>query len=179
MITMAEIDPVLALALRACMALLFAAAALHKLSDPMAFRSVLSDYRLVPDGLVTPIAWATGVGELLLAVAFLLPAAGLLPALAAAALLTVYSCAIAINLLRGRRDLDCGCGGPPQRLHPGLLGRNLALVAAGLMACAPTSARALGWLDGLSFLGTVACASLLWAASNRLMSLSSPSGEEA
>ena len=102
-----------------------------------------------------------------------------LPALAAAVLLTVYSCAIAINLLRGRRDLDCGCGGPPQRLHPGLVGRNLALVAMGLLACAPVNTRQLGWLDGLSFAGTVACATLLWAASNRLMSLSSPSGEEA
>ena len=55
----------------------------------------------------------------------------------------------------------------------------LFLVAMGLLACAPINARQLGWLDGLSFAGTVACASLLWAASNRLMSLSSPSREEA
>lgn len=173
-----ELDPVLTLALRACMALLFASAGLHKLGDPIAFRSVLSDYRLLPDSLVTPAAWAAGTGELLLALAFLVPAAGMLPALAATALLTLYSCAIAVNLLRGRHDLDCGCGGPPQRLHPGLVARNLVLVAASLLACAPTSARTLGWLDGLSFLGTVACATLLWAASNRLMALVPATGEK-
>ena len=31
------------------------------------------------------------------------------------ALLLTYAIAIAINLARGRRDLDCGCAGPNER----------------------------------------------------------------
>ena len=37
------------------------------------------------------------------------------PACAAAALLALYAGAIAINLIRGRRDIDCGCAGAARR----------------------------------------------------------------
>ena len=46
-------------------------------------------------------------------------------------LLALYAGAMAVNLARGRRDLDCGCAGPGVRrpVGEGLLIRNGALIA--------------------------------------------------
>jgi uncharacterized membrane protein YphA (DoxX/SURF4 family) len=51
-------------------------------------------------------------------------------ALAAAALVTVFTIAVAVNLARGRRD-SCGCGGPFEaRIGARVLARNSLLIGA-------------------------------------------------
>ena len=44
-----------------------------------------------------------------------------------AALLLAYAAVMAINLVRGRRFIDCGCGGAAQPLSLGLVLRNVVL----------------------------------------------------
>jgi hypothetical protein len=46
--------------------------------------------------------------------------------------------------------------------------RNLALAAAALASALPVAERALGWLDGVTGLGALACGAVLFAAADAL-----------
>jgi len=152
------LDPVFPLIARACTALLFAGALWHKLRDLDAFRRALAGYELLPAGLV-PVAALLLAGAEGLALLCLVwwPAPG---ALLAAALLALYALAIAANLLRGRRDVDCGCGGRGVGLSWLQVARNLVLVVVAWVAGLSAAPRSLTWLDVL----TVVAASLGLAA---------------
>jgi Methylamine utilisation protein MauE len=64
---------------------------------------------------------------------------------------------MAINLLRGRNDIDCGCGGAAHPLSWGLVVRNVVLAAAALAASRPTLERGMNWIDALTLvLGVLA-----------------------
>src|SRR5262245_53685893 len=130
-------DPVLDLTFRAGLALLFAVAALHKLRDPRGFAATLADYRLLPEGIASVAGIVLVGAELTVVVALVVDRrAGLM---GAAALLVLYAAAMAINLARGRRHIDCGCAGPAaRRSSSGRLGaRNLILATLALAPPVP------------------------------------------
>ncbi|WP_326537399.1 MauE/DoxX family redox-associated membrane protein [Pseudorhodoferax sp.] len=141
------LDPVLAHAAAATLGAVLLLGAVEKLREPLLFQDAVDNYRLLPAPLVAPVAralpWAEGLAGLLL-----LPlATRTWGALAALALLLLLSGAMALNLLRGRSRIDCGCGGLRHTpLGPGLLLRNAALAGLGLLALAPVAARDGGWL---------------------------------
>jgi hypothetical protein len=89
-------------------------------------------------------------------------------------LLAVYSLAIAANLARGRRTLDCGCGigGTKQPISEWLLVRNAFLAAAALFASRPVTVRPLVWVDALTVAGGLAVASATWMAAHGLAAAS-------
>ena len=94
-----------------------------------------------------------------------------------AGLFVLYTAAIGINLVRGRRDFDCGCGGPAAtRLHPGLLARNGLLIATALGAALPTTGRAWHLADAFTALAATLVLAGLWAAMETLVSLSAARG---
>jgi Methylamine utilisation protein MauE len=165
------IDPVIDVALRASLGVLFAAAASHKLREPRRFRATVAEYRLLPATLVTPAALALVGVEITVAAALVTPgwrAAGLL---GAAALLALYAGAIAINLARGRRDLDCGCAGPAVRrpISGWLVARNGVLAALALAGLAPAATRPLVWVDALTILGSTATLAALYVSVDRML----------
>jgi len=91
------------------------------------------------------------------------------------ALLVLYSSAIAINLVRGRRDIECGCGGAATHvpLSGWLLARNAALMATALAVCAAPHALALAaasWPAALASLAVAALLVLLYNGANFLLS---------
>jgi hypothetical protein len=92
---------------------------------------------------------------------------------AAAMLLVVYAVAIGVNLLRGRRDIDCGCAGPASRrpIAWSLVARNVVLAAIGLAGLMPLHARPLHWVDGVTLLATTIAASALYVAADGLLAL--------
>jgi hypothetical protein len=163
-------DPAFQLVVRASLALLFAVSLRHKLADLDAFRRVLWAYELLPERSVARAGTAVAAGELGLVIA-LLAAPAAWAAFLALVVLAIYTTAIAVNLARGRRDIDCGCGGPEsyQRLGPVLLLRNglLALVAATLLAT--PVARPLGVVDLVTVTLAVASLALLWSAAEALL----------
>ncbi len=163
-------DPVVDVVLRAALALLFASAARHKLRDLAGFRGVLQAYRLLPERLVAVTAPVVVGIELGLAAALVLPATRSLAGLGAAALLTAYSFAIAINLARGRRAIDCGCGGPGARqpISEWLVLRNALLTGAALFTLAPAAARPLLWVDWLTGVGGLVVIAAGWTAAHGL-----------
>jgi hypothetical protein len=163
-------DPAVVWVLRASLALLFAAAAFHKLRAPRGFAVTLEAYALLPRALVSAFAWALAGAEVVLAAALLVPGLGAKPAAGGALLLLVYSGAIGANLLRGRTDIDCGCLGPAARqpLSPWLLARNGVLVVGCLALLAPVSSRPLVWADAVSIVGATLGLALCWSAAHHL-----------
>ncbi len=125
-------EPLFGLLARLALAALFAAAGIGKLRDRRRFDGIVVDYRLLPPRLALRIAAPLPWVELALAAGLL---AGIrLASLGAAALLGLYGVAMAVNLARGRRLIDCGCGGQPQRLSGWLVLRNALLGAVALLA---------------------------------------------
>ncbi len=167
------IDPVVSVSLRCVLALLFAVAAWHKVSDHPRFASTLEAYRLLPTWLVKGVAKGLPIVEIAIAISFLLPVYRL-AAIGGAVLLVVYSVAIAINLARGRRDIDCGCFGPAARvpLSETLLARNAILIAAATAVSAPVGARPLVWVDAFTVVAVVTVTTLIGGSLRRLGEMS-------
>jgi hypothetical protein len=165
------IDPVVDLTLRGALALLFAVAAVHKLRDVGRFAATLGEYRVLPDALVGPVSGVVIAAELGVAGALVAAGAREIGLAGAGALLLLYAAAIGINLVRGRRHIDCGCAGPAARRPIGapLLVRNLVIAGAGLAALAPVAPRALVWLDALTVVAAIAALSGLYSALDRML----------
>jgi hypothetical protein len=162
------VDPVVAWIARLALAGMFAAAAHHKWRDPGAFAAALTAHRLVPEAWVHALARGLALAETAVAVGLVWPAGAAVAGSAAGALLALYSAAIAINLARGRSEIDCGCSARPQRLSGALLVRNAALGAAVWPAIAPASQRALVWVDALSGVAGLGALALVWLAAQAL-----------
>ena len=118
-----------ALAIRVLVSLVFLTAAYGKLRHWTAFQGVVANYRLLPQGLVAPVAYALPPIEVLLGASLLLNLATPWPELSAAALLILFAVAMGVNLLRGRRNIDCGCfqSALKQTLNWTLVGRNVVM----------------------------------------------------
>jgi hypothetical protein len=142
------VDPATTGAVVGALALILFGAAWHKLAEPNAFLSALAAYRLVPGPLLEPMARALPFLEFALGAGVLLPATRVAALAGTAALLVAYAAAIAVNLVRGRSYIDCGCGGAAHPLSWGLVLRNLLLAAAAVAVSGPTADRTLDWLDG-------------------------------
>jgi hypothetical protein len=164
------IDPVVELSICFGLALLFAAAAWHKVSDRARFGAVLRAYELLPSWLVGPATRLFPVLETSVAVTLLYPPTRHAAALAAVTLLVLYTLAISLNLARGRREIDCGCFAASSRvpLSNWLVVRNLVVIAAACTLLLPVWARALIWVDGLTVVSALITASVLWTAGQRL-----------
>jgi hypothetical protein len=167
------IDPALELVLRGALVLLLGTGALAKARDLARFRAAVEGYEIVPARAAGTAALGFAAAEGALAAALLAPAAvGLRGAalVAAAALFALYGAAIAINLARGRREIDCGCGGRDAHvpLSGWLLARNAALGALALLGTAPAAQRALGAADALPIAGGAVAAFALVLAANQL-----------
>jgi hypothetical protein len=167
-------DPTVVLIGRLTLSLLFGTAALHKLRDVASFRAALERYELLPPLWAVPAGAAVIAAEVGIAVGLLLPPAAPVAALAAAALLVLYGAAIAANLARGRRDIDCGCSGPARRqpISGWLVARNALLATLAVGAAVPMGSRSLTWVDGITVVAGVVAAALLYVAADGLLATS-------
>ena len=162
------VDPVPILVVRTALAMLLAVSVLQKLRYPAVFIAAVREYQLLPARLALPAAAVLIALELVLVVGAL--AGSSVAVSGIVALLCLYSAAIAINLWRGRTDIDCGCGGASEGrpLSVWLLVRNAALAALGIVALLPAIPRSLGLVDGLSIVAALIVVSSLYAAIDNL-----------
>lgn len=164
-------DPIITLAANFSVGLLFLFACFSKATNFAVFKATLEEYKLVPQQLVGFAAILVVGIELLIGFGAFAPQAAHWSMFAAAALLLGYGAAIGINLIRGRRDIDCGCTGPATRqlISGWLLVRNVALALVALLGTVTSSVRELqiqDWaLIGLSLVAFMS----LYAAINQLM----------
>lgn len=158
----------LLLAARVAIACIFLTAAVGKLRHLTVFEGVLGNYRLLPQWMIAPLHVLLPLVELAVGIGVL--AAPQLAAPAAAVLLVVFAVAMAVNLRRGRKDIDCGCHQSVlrQRLSWTLVWRNgvltlLALAAALPPLHMPASAWLTGAGAGLSVFALYSAMNSLWA----------------
>jgi len=126
-----ELLAALSVAGRVCVGLVFLVAATQKASHWRILSGVIANYRLLPRMLVAPASALLPPLELVLGAMLLSGFAQGLTALAAMVLLALFAVAMAINLRRGRTDIDCGCGQSflKQTLSWTLVARNAVLAA--------------------------------------------------
>jgi len=159
------------IAIRILSALVFMTAAIGKMRSWPIFHGVVANYRLLPQVLVAPVTYVLPPAEAAIGATL---ATGLFAPwaeAAAALLLGVFAVAMSINLLRGRRQIDCGCfqGTLKQPLSWTLVSRNallaLLLVAAGAAPSGRADAWALvnGLLAGGALFVVLQSLNALWA----------------
>jgi len=100
----------------------FALALSHKFRSYARFRASLQAYGIVPEFLLGVVAPFIVLVEALAALCLFIPIGP--GSLLAFAVLGVYTVAMGLNLARGRRYIDCGCGDLPTPLSGWLLLRN-------------------------------------------------------
>jgi Methylamine utilisation protein MauE len=143
-------DPVATGAVAGCAALILFASLWHKLSEPDVFAGALDAYRLLPSVSVMLIAKLLPLMEAAIGLLILIPASRPIGLVLFAALIAIYAIAIAINLVRGRNQIDCGCGGDVHLLAWGLVARNAVLVCIALAVSGPRVDRPYEWLDAIT-----------------------------
>jgi len=120
----------------------------------------VAGFQLLPHVLVAPFALALPLVEAAGALASLVPATRNAGASILVVLFLLFALALAINVARGRTDIDCGCNGFSSQGNTGAhaigwlhVARTLLLAALAALICVPQSPRALVWIDYLSVFG--------------------------
>ena len=164
-------DPVAIYAARAGIALLFALAAWSKVRNLSVFRATLADYELVPKVVLKPVALTVVGVEIFIVIGACWPGFASTAMAVALVLLLTYAAAIAINLIRGRTDIDCGCTGPAvrQSLSSWLLVRNTVLASIASVGFNAPDGREISFPDYVMVILVVGAATVLYAAANQLM----------
>ncbi|HKQ24801.1 MAG TPA: MauE/DoxX family redox-associated membrane protein [Burkholderiales bacterium] len=143
------IDPVIHYVFVCLLALVFLHGGAVKLGARDEFQGVVSSYRLLPSAMVPAFAALLPLAELAAGIGVALPATRPLGAALAFALLLMFAMAMAINLARGRTEIDCGCfkSGFRQTISGWLVGRNLVLAGGAALLWLPIGARTTGSFD--------------------------------
>jgi hypothetical protein len=149
--------------------LVLARALLHKLTARAEFEATLGEYRILPQSWTAVAAVCFVVLEAIAIVAIIAPASRQQGAILAAGLFSLYSLAMAINLLRGRDRIDCGCGGAGQHLSWFLVARNLLLVAGCVCIVTCDMPAMLGVAECIAAAGLVPLLWLLLALFDRIL----------
>jgi hypothetical protein len=165
---MMAIDPAIRWLCALALALIFGASGAMKLRDVELFEGSLANYQLAPMWMEKALAYLFPILECAAALGLLFASTRTIAAFTALALLAIFSGAIAINLARGRVDIDCGCFGPAlrQKLSGSLLWRNLFLMAVATIVILPQTGRALGALDIVTIVMGAATLVVLYASAN-------------
>jgi hypothetical protein len=171
------LDPAVVWTARLVLAAVFAMTAFAKVRALEEFTGVVHNYRILPERLARSVAYGLPPLEAAIAVGLLFEPTRALAAGAAAALLLVFALAMAVNLVRGRVEIDCGCFASTlkQRISWALVARNIVLIGFAALAMPKAlPARTLTWLDGITVVATSTSAILLYLAFTQLRGLAPP-----
>jgi hypothetical protein len=158
------------------LAAIFVQAVVHKIRAWPRFEASLAAYDLLPGSMISFAAGILVVWELVtIAVLVVWTEVGLS---LAAILLAIYALAMAINVVRGRTHIDCGCGDEPTPVSWVLVGRNVVLIVfAALSFWQSLDAVVLLPVAAIAFAGLIvavvlyACADQLFANHGRYQRL--------
>ncbi|HSU89921.1 MAG TPA: MauE/DoxX family redox-associated membrane protein, partial [Sporolactobacillaceae bacterium] len=111
------------------------------------------------------------ISELGCVIGLLVPRFHAVAAMLLILLLAIFTAAIAINMMRGRLYIDCGCFGPMLRqpLSNWLLVRNGVLMLLGALALISNDARAITALDVVTITLGASTLVILYGAANYLL----------
>jgi hypothetical protein len=148
--------------------LIFGASGAMKLRDLDMFEGSLANYRLAPTWMEKPLAYLLPIIECGAAAGLLIASTRAAAASVLLGLLIIFTAAIAINLARGRANIDCGCFGPAlrQELSGWLLSRNLLLMLLALIVTIPPTGRPIESLDVVTIVLGAMSLVILYASAN-------------
>ena len=166
-----KFDPIILVTCSLILSYVFVVASVHKWQNLDGFKSTIVNYQILPEGMSGAFVFSIPAVELICGIALLNPYSASLGALVAAILLLMYIIAIAINLLRGRRTIDCGCGGTEQKqaISEWLIFRNGILLFFAYAVITNVQTRELGWLDWIVVLLATATGCLFYNIVNQLL----------
>lgn len=164
-------DPVFFYIISVTLSALFFTSTWQKLQNRAEFVGILDSYQILHKTLLNFFARAIPSIELAIAAGLLIPDTRTLSAVLAAALLLGYATAIAFNIYRGNKDIDCGCsyGTSRQTISMGLVWRNLILATGAASLMLPTFFRPLGYFDYAMILFGVIQFSVMYLTINTLI----------
>jgi uncharacterized membrane protein YphA (DoxX/SURF4 family) len=170
-----SLDPLLLFTTQLFLGLLLLAAGLHKAADLRRVTAVIAAYRVLPAALRRPMASLVMGVEIAIGLALLIPFTRRPAALMAAALLALYMTLMAVSLLPGHRDVDCGCSFRDSTTQPSAyhIIRNGTLVIFALCAVMPDSGRAIGWLEKSQIAAAVVSLALIYLSVDALLAFKS------
>lgn len=116
--------------------IVLARAAWHKFDRFLETVGFAQGYGLVPHEWTVPIVRGLMLIEAAMVLCLLLPSTRVLAGLGAAGLFAGYGLLMAWALLKGRSEIDCGCGGAPQIVSGFTLARNAVLTLLALSVAA-------------------------------------------
>ena len=172
------IDPLFIYLSSAFIALYFLLSGIHKFMNLDRFCATLNDYELLPDRLAKPVARLLALLELVIGGVFVLLSVQVFavgsmswPSYAAAWLLLLYAVAMAINIYRGRTNIDCGCSFQARKtpLSYGHLLRNMALACLSLVPLFPASERDLTHVDVMHILLGLVVVAMVYLSTEALL----------
>jgi hypothetical protein len=132
------------------------------------FEGSVANYQLVPIWTERPLAYLMPIIECAAAAGLAIPSIRATAASMLLALLTIFSGAIAINLARGRTNIDCGCFGPAlrQEISGWLLLRNFFLMILAVAVMLPAGGRAIESIDLVTIVFGALTLVVLYASAN-------------
>jgi len=108
--------PSLVLALlRVLLSVVFIISSVSKMAQPKRFAATITSFKIIPSTLAQPAAFALIGAEAAIAILLLIGWQTRFFALLYAILMLIFMVAVSLNILRGKKDLDCGCFGAKQR----------------------------------------------------------------
>lgn len=164
---MTAIDPLLHVVAAGFVVVVLARSVGDKLHDYALYSATLVDYCLLPDFAVPFAAAGLLAAEASAIVLLLIPATSALGTALAILLFALYGSAMAMALLDGRTEIECGCGGEGQLVSWGLVARNAVLAAIAAPLVSPMTARSMGSLDFLFAAVAVVVVCLLLAIAEK------------
>jgi hypothetical protein len=150
--------PILIVVSSGLLVCVFLRGASHKLLDFGWFVHTLAEYRLLPAALAPAAAGVLALAETAVAIGLVAPQSRGAAAMAGCVLLLVYGGAVAVNLLRGRSRIECGCGGAGEGLSWVLVARNAVLAGLALIASQAPLQAAFGpfeWMTGAAAIASM------------------------
>ncbi|SAL83700.1 methylamine utilization protein MauE [Caballeronia arvi] len=150
------IDPVILMVCIASAAIIALASAAPKWREPSRFRASLEAFALLPSFALTPLSFAFPAVEAAGAIGLLFADTRMPCAIALIALFMLFGIALAINVLRGHTDIDCGCSGfiasarTPKSIGWWHVARAFMLASLVALTLLPETTRALVSFDYLS-----------------------------
>lgn len=142
-------DPILSLILSLFLSYIFVVASLHKWKSLKEFHETLENYQVLPSTVIPFFTYLIPLLEGIAGIGLLVPVTGNYAVFTVLILLMIYMVGITLNLIRGRRSIDCGCGGADQKqsISEWLVFRNMILSAFALLLFLDVEVRELVWLD--------------------------------
>jgi len=166
-----SVDPAVHIIASLILSYVFVVAGFHKCRSTEEFAAILNNYKILPQSLIRQGVYLFPTVEIMTGVALLIPVTAKPAALSAGFLLSIYMVAIGVNLLRARRNIDCGCGGPAQKqtISEWMIVRNSLLLSLAYIVTRQIEPRSLLWFDWTVIILATLSGCLFYNTANQLL----------